>query len=158
LHKVVDRLAVGPSGNLRHQRFHDHAHVLGRAGTDCFDHFHHQLFKLLGRQGFREKRLQDSGFIILFGGQVVPARPVELFRRFLALLVKGSSLLLIFIHLCHELWELIMDGLVLGAARFYPLHRAAHCAVVVQPEMPADLCKTLPAVASNQVVPLFIRR
>jgi hypothetical protein len=50
-----------------------------------------------------------------------------------------------------------MDGLVLGAARFYPLHRAAHCAVVVQPEMPADLCKTLPAVASNQVVPLFIR-
>jgi hypothetical protein len=44
-----------------------------------------------------------------------------------------------------------MDGLVLGAARFYPLHRAAHCAVVVRPKMPTDLRKTLPAVASNQV-------
>jgi hypothetical protein len=44
-----------------------------------------------------------------------------------------------------------MDGLVLGAARFYPLHCAAHCAIVGQPKMLADLRKTPLAVASNQV-------
>jgi hypothetical protein len=49
-----------------------------------------------------------------------------------------------------------MDGLVLGAARFYPLHRAAHCAVVVQPKMLADLRKTLPAVASNRLIAIAL--
>jgi len=64
---------------------------------------------------------------------------------------KGSRLLLTFVYLCYELMELIVEGSVLGAACFYPLHCAAHCAAVVQPKMLADLRKTLPAIASKQV-------